>query len=84
MGFYENRVLPHFIDLVCGTGPIAKQRQKVVPMAEGRVLEIGMGSGHNIPFYDPERTELVWGLEPSEGMRRKASRSKLRTCSTNG
>ena len=52
--------------------PIAKQRQKVVPRAEGRVLEVGMGSGLNIPFYDPSRVELVWGLEPSEGMRRRA------------
>ena len=42
----------------------------MVPLAEGRVLEIGMGSGLNIPFYDPEKTEMVWGLEPSEGMRR--------------
>jgi ubiquinone/menaquinone biosynthesis C-methylase UbiE len=44
----------------------------VVPRAEGRVLEIGMGSGLNLPFYDPERVEFVWGLEPSEGMRVKA------------
>ncbi len=72
MGFYENRILPRLIDLGCGTKPIAKQREKVVPRAEGRVLEIGMGSGLNVPFYDPKRVELVWGLEPSEGMRRKA------------
>jgi ubiquinone/menaquinone biosynthesis C-methylase UbiE len=75
MGFYENHVLPHFIDFACGTGPILKQRQKVVPMAEGRILEIGMGSGLNIPFYDPHKTEKVWGLEPSEGMRRKAQKN---------
>jgi len=72
MGLYERYVLPHMIDLACGAEPIGKQRQKVVPQAEGRVLEIGMGSGLNIPFYDPARVELVWGLEPSEGMRRKA------------
>jgi len=73
MGFYENRVLPHLIDKGCGAPPIAKQRQKVVPQASGRVLEIGMGSGLNIPFYDVSRVELVWGLEPSDGMRRKAA-----------
>ena len=72
MGFYENRILPGLIDLGCGAAPIAKQRQKVVPQAEGRVLEGGMGSGLNIPFYDPSRVERVWGLEPSEGMRRRA------------
>ena len=72
MGFYEDRVLPHMINLACGGRPIERQRLKVVPMAEGRVLEVGMGPGLNIPFYDAERVEMVWGLEPSEGMRRKA------------
>jgi ubiquinone/menaquinone biosynthesis C-methylase UbiE len=61
------------IDLACSAGPILKQRAKVVPMAEGRVLEVGMGSAINIPFYDADRIEMVWGLEPSEGMRRKAA-----------
>lgn len=74
MGFYDDHILPWMIDLACGQGPIARQRQKVVPLAEGRVLEIGMGSGLNIPFYDPARVEFVWGLEPSAGMRRRAER----------
>ena len=73
MGFYENRILPHLLDKACGAPPIAKQREKVVPQASGRVLEIGMGSGLNIPFYDPSHVEFVWGLEPSDGMRRKAA-----------
>jgi ubiquinone/menaquinone biosynthesis C-methylase UbiE len=72
VGFYDDRILPVLIDLGCGAEPIGKQRRKVVPQAEGRVLEIGMGSGLNIPFYDPSRVEFVWGLEPSEGMRRRA------------
>lgn len=75
MGFYETRILPHLINLACGAGSIQKQRKQVVPLAEGRVLEIGMGSGLNIPFYDPEKVDLVWGLEPSEGMRRKARKN---------
>jgi len=73
MGFYEDRILPRIIDLACSTGPILKQREKVVPFAEGRVLEVGMGSAINLPFYDADRIEMVWGLEPSEGMRRKAA-----------
>jgi SAM-dependent methyltransferase len=72
MGFYENRILPYLIDKGCGAPPILKQREKVVPHATGRVLEIGMGSGHNLPFYDVDQIEFVWGLEPSEGMRRRA------------
>ncbi|MBF7053870.1 class I SAM-dependent methyltransferase [Halomonas sp. KAO] len=72
MSFYENRVLPHFLHLACGNTVVDRQRAAVVPQARGRVLEVGMGSGLNIPHYDPDRVELVWGLEPSEGMRRKA------------
>lgn len=72
MGFYEDRIVPFCIDLACGTKPIRKQREKVVPLAEGRVLEVGMGVGHNIPYYDASRVEFVWGLEPNAGMRRRA------------
>lgn len=73
MGFYTDQILPHFINCACGTAGVREQREKVVPLAAGRVLEVGMGSGLNLPFYDRERVELVWGLEPSEGMRRKAA-----------
>lgn len=73
MGVYDTYVLPHLIDLACGTGDVAKQRRKVVPRATGRVLEVGMGPGLNLPFYERSSVELVWGLEPSEGMRRKAA-----------
>ena len=73
MGIYDTYVLPHLIDLACGSGDISKQRSKIVPLATGRVLEVGMGPGLNLPFYDRSNVELVWGLEPSEGMRRKAA-----------
>lgn len=72
MSFYERYCLPHFINFVCGLKDIQDQREKVVPLAKGQVLEIGMGSGLNIPHYNAENIELVWGLEPSEGMRKKA------------
>ncbi|MBB3231176.1 class I SAM-dependent methyltransferase [Halomonas stenophila] len=68
MSFYENHVLPHLLHLAV----VERQRAAVVPQARGRVLEVGMGSGLNLPHYDPHQVELVWGLEPSEGMRRKA------------
>ncbi len=72
MSFYEENILPHLIGFACGAKPITKQREKVVPAAEGRVLEIGMGAGPNLRFYDPAKVSHVWGLEPSIGMRRKA------------
>lgn len=78
MAFYEDRILPHLLHLACGNRVVAQQRAKVVPQASGRVLEIGMGSGLNLPYYDPGRVELVWGLEPSEGMRRKARANAAR------
>ena len=75
MSFYEDYCLPHVINLACGMKAIRKQRHKVVPIAEGRVLEVGMGSGLNIPFYDPRKIDLVWGLEPSAAMRRRAAKA---------
>lgn len=73
MGFYENHVLPRLLDTACSSPGILEQREKVVPEARGRVLEVGMGSAINLPFYDVDKVEMVWGLEPSEGMRRKAA-----------
>lgn len=72
MSFYENRILPHIIDKVCSLGQVMKQRSLVVPQARGVVLEVGMGSGINLEFYDADKVSLVYGLEPSEGMRQKA------------
>lgn len=72
MSFYEDKILPHIIDKACSMGQVMKLRSQVVPRARGKVLEVGMGSGINLEFYNPEQVELVYGLEPSEGMRRKA------------
>lgn len=74
MGFYDERILPHLINCACSTKPNRKQREKVVPLATGDVLEIGIGSGLNLPHYDRSKVRKIWGLEPSEGMRRKAAR----------
>jgi len=72
MSFYEDRVLPHIIDKACSMGQVMKLRSQIVPRARGKVLEVGMGSGINLEFYDQSQVEVVYGLEPSEGMRRKA------------
>ncbi len=44
------------------------QRVKVVPLAQGRVLEVGLGSGLNLPYYDADKVSKVWGLDPSAEM----------------
>ncbi|MDJ0812435.1 MAG: class I SAM-dependent methyltransferase [Woeseiaceae bacterium] len=72
MSFYEERVLPHLIDWACSTNPQRKQREKVVHLARGDVLEIGFGSGLNLPHYRPDKVRRIFALEPSTGMRRKA------------
>jgi ubiquinone/menaquinone biosynthesis C-methylase UbiE len=72
MSWYEERMLPYWINLACSTSPNQKQRQKIVPQASGEILEIGFGSGLNVPFYDPSKVKKIWALEPSAGMRDKA------------
>lgn len=75
MGLYDRYILPKVINLACGAKPIRYQRQKVVPAATGRVLEIGIGSGLNLPFYDAAKVEKLWGLEPSADIRCMAEKA---------
>lgn len=75
MGLYSRYLLPKLIHLACSSKPAMRQRAKVVPLAQGRVLEIGLGSGLNLPFYDAARIERLWALEPAEEMTRLARRA---------
>ena len=63
-GFYARHILPRCLDKVCAIGPIEKQRAKIVPFATGDVLEIGIGSGLNLPHYDPSQISSVTGVDP--------------------
>jgi ubiquinone/menaquinone biosynthesis C-methylase UbiE len=73
MGLYSRYVLPRVVHLTCGAKPNMRQRQKIVPTAKGKVLEVGVGTGLNLPFYDPESVSKVWGLDPSPEMTALAS-----------
>ncbi|NCV46489.1 MAG: class I SAM-dependent methyltransferase [Proteobacteria bacterium] len=66
MGFYDKYILPKFLNCACGTKPINYQRDKIVPLAKGIVLDIGIGSGLNIPFYNKSNIDHLYGLDPSE------------------
>lgn len=66
MGFYSRVVLPRLVTCACGTKPVLRQRQKVVPRARGRVLEIGFGAGQNLPHYDRQRVDSVVGVDPCD------------------
>ena len=79
MSLYDKYVLPKFLNCACGSKPVARQRKKVVPLAEGKVLEVGIGSGLNLPFYDKSKIDELWGLDPSEElseMARKVAESE--------
>jgi SAM-dependent methyltransferase len=68
VSLYGRYVLPRLVHLACGTRPVRRQRSKVVPLASGKVLELGFGSGLNVPFYDADAVQRVFALEPSEEM----------------
>jgi len=68
MGFYDKHLLPKVVHFACGQNPAMKQREKIIPLAEGLVLEIGIGSGLNIPFYDSSSVDHLWGIDPSREM----------------
>ena len=72
MNFYEKYFLPPLIHWTCSTKPIMYQRKKVIPMAKGTVLEIGIGTGLNLPFYNSYKINKIIGLEPSKQMHIKA------------
>jgi ubiquinone/menaquinone biosynthesis C-methylase UbiE len=65
LDLYDKYILPKFLNCACGSKPINYQRQKVVPLAKGKVLDIGIGSGLNIPFYNSDKIDKVIGIDPS-------------------
>lgn len=73
MGFYDKHILPRLLNAAMSAKPISYQRRKVVPRAEGRVLEIGFGAGHNLPYYDATKVERIWALEPAAEMRARSA-----------
>ena len=73
MSLYSRYILPPLVHRTCSARPTMRQRRKLVPLARGNVLEVGFGSGLNLPYYDPACVTKVWGLEPSSEMSAMAS-----------
>lgn len=63
--WYDRNILPYVLDIACSMRPINKQRAKVVPLAEGRVLEVGIGTGLNMPFYERAKVKSIVGVDPA-------------------
>jgi len=64
MGFYDDRVLPRILNKACGSTTLEPLRRRVCQGLAGHVIEIGFGSGHNVPFY-PAAISSVTAVEPS-------------------
>lgn len=76
MGFYDKYILPCCLDRACAIAPVSKQREKVVPFASGVVLEIGIGSGLNIPFYNPDKVSKLIGVDPDEYIWKRSAKRR--------
>lgn len=68
MNWYNRHIMPQVVNFSCSGKSNTRQRQKVVPWAEGVVLEIGIGSGLNLPYYDKNLVQMLYGLDPSPDM----------------
>ena len=65
MSLYENYFLPKLLDFCCGMEGFQNKRSQIVPMAHGRVLEIGIGSGLNFEHYNFNNIDEIVGVDPA-------------------
>jgi ubiquinone/menaquinone biosynthesis C-methylase UbiE len=64
MGYYERYIGPRLVSCLCGAAEVRAEREKLIPTAQGVVLEVGIGSGLNVPLYDPAHVSRVIGVDP--------------------
>ncbi len=69
---WDKHVVPRIIPIACEQGQIMKRRSLIVPHATGKVLELGVGGGLNLSFYDASRVTSVSGVDPSSGLLNRA------------
>ena len=73
MGFYGKYLLPRILDLAMKNKDTTRVRAALIPQARGEVLEVGIGSGLNLPFYSPE-VKHIFGVDPSLELQKMASK----------
>ncbi|HDS07821.1 MAG TPA: class I SAM-dependent methyltransferase [Bacteroides sp.] len=71
MGIYNKYILPGAIHWACNGGNSREQREKVIPLAHGNVLEIGIGAGHSLPLYDRIKVKHLTAIDPLEKLWKK-------------
>ena len=79
MSFYRERVYPHLVSMLGNPKPIAEIRKRIMPAAQGDVLEIGVGPGVNFAHYDPAKVNKIFALEPNPGMLSRANAQRRQT-----
>lgn len=79
MTFYKESIYPQLVNKLGDPPPIKSIRRQIIPLAQGKVLEIGAGSGANFPYYDPQKVSKLYALEPNPGMIKLAEKLKQRT-----
>ncbi len=79
MPFYRDHIYPHLVRVLGDPKPIQEVRQRVVPLAQGDVLEIGVGPGVNFVHYDVSRVKRIYALEPNASMIRLAEQQRRQT-----
>ena len=72
LAIYRDRVYPRLVNLLGNPQPIQVLRRRMLPLAQGTVLELGFGSGVNLAYYNPARIGRLYALEPNKGMIRIA------------
>ncbi len=79
MAFYRDHIYPHLVSALGDPKPIQKIRRRMLPLAQGDVLEIGVGPGVNFVHYDPAKVVKLYALEPNPGMIRMAEQQRRKT-----
>jgi ubiquinone/menaquinone biosynthesis C-methylase UbiE len=79
MSFYRNRVYPELVRVLGNPKPIQEIRKRIIPLAQGDVLEIGVGPGVNFAHYDPAKVNKVYALEPNARMVQLANGKRRQT-----
>jgi SAM-dependent methyltransferase len=79
MPFYKDHIYPCLVDTLGDPAPIKKVRRQIIHLAQGNVLEIGVGSGANFVHYDSTKVNKLYALEPNPGMIHLADRQRRKT-----
>jgi ubiquinone/menaquinone biosynthesis C-methylase UbiE len=79
MAFYRDHIYPRLVSILGDPKPIHDIRRGMLPLAQGNVLEIGVGPGVNFVHYDPAKVRKLYALEPNPGMIRMAEQQRKRT-----